>query len=169
MLIVPGGCLTHFVITLAIIIPRILRDLPPQAYLINARAAVDRGDHRGALQPCRQALELLANKIWRWLGQCDLGVISVQLAGAGDQPSLRNLCDGLRARLKGARTFVHGDKERLLDALNQILGIPEQTLLWQYLNKGTHEEQDREDFDEGVVEQLVALMEQMNSLALRKS
>lgn len=149
--------------------PRILRDLPPQAYLINARAAVDRGDHRGALQPCRQALEMLANKIWRWLGQCDLGVISVQLAGAGDQPSLRNLCDGLRARLKGARTFVHGDKERLLDALNQILGIPEQTLLWQYLNKGTHEEQDREDFDEGVVEQLVALMEQMNSLELRKS
>lgn len=52
--------------------PRVLRDLPPQAYLINARAAVDRGDHRGALQPCRQALEMIANKVWRWLGQYDL-------------------------------------------------------------------------------------------------
>jgi hypothetical protein len=55
----------------------------------------------------------------------------------------------------------------LLDAFGQILGIPEQTLIWQYLNKGTHEEQDREDFDEGIVEQLVALMEGMNTLRLR--
>lgn len=147
--------------------PRVLRDLPPQAYLINARAAVNRGDHRGALQPCRQALEMLANKIWRWLGKCGLGLISVKLAGVGDQPSLHNLCEGLRARLNGARTFEHRDKLPLLDALEQILGIPEQTLLWQYLNKGTHEEQDREDFDEGLVDQLVVLMEEMNALRLR--
>ncbi|MFA8091447.1 AAA family ATPase [Klebsiella oxytoca] len=147
--------------------PHVLRNLPPQAYLINARAAVDRGDHRGALQPCRQALEMLANKIWRWLGKCELGVISVQLAGTGDQPTLRNLCDGLRKRLNGAHTFEHDDKQPLLDAFGQILNISEQTLLWQYLNKGTHEEQNRDDFDEGVVEQLVTLMERMNALRLR--
>ncbi|MEL4274010.1 AAA family ATPase [Shewanella xiamenensis] len=148
--------------------PRVLRDLPPQAYLINARAAVDRGDHRGALQPCRQALEMLANKIWRWLGKNDLSVISVKLAGVGDQPSLRNLCEGLRTRINGAHTFKHEDKQPLIDALGQILGIPEQTLLWQYLNKGNHEEQDREDFDEGIVEQLLSLMEGINSLRLSK-
>lgn len=147
--------------------PRVLRDVPPQAYLLNARAAVARGDHRGALQPCRQALELLVNKVWRWLGECDLGVISVKLAGVGDQPALRNLCEGLRARLNSARTFEHAEKQPVLDAMEQILGIPEQTLIWQYLNKGTHEEQDREDFDEGVVEQLVTLMEGMNALRLR--
>ncbi|TNB98539.1 chromosome segregation protein SMC [Pseudomonas jessenii] len=147
--------------------PRVLRDLPPQAYLVNARAAVDRGDHRGALQPSRQALEMLANKIWRWLGRCDLGVISVKLAGVGDQPSLRNLCDGIRSRLNGANTFEHVDKQPLLDALGQVVGIPEQNFLWQYLNKGTHEEQDRDDFDEGQVERLVALLEGMNALRLR--
>lgn len=147
--------------------PHVLRNVPPQAYLTNARAAVDRGDHRGALQPCRQALELLANKIWRWLGQCELGLISVQLVSATDQPSLRNLCEGLRSRLNGARTFEHADKAPVLQALDQILGIPEQTLMWQYLNKGTHEEQDREDFDEDVVERLVHLMEGINALRLR--
>lgn len=147
--------------------PRVLRNLPPQAYLINARAAIDRGDHRGALQPCRQALEMLTRKVWRWLGQCDLGTISVKVAGAGAEPTLRNLCDSLRARLKRASTFEHGDKQSLLDALDQILGIPERTLIWQYLNKGTHEEENRDDFDEGVVEQLVILMEGMNTLGLR--
>jgi recombinational DNA repair ATPase RecF len=147
--------------------PRVIRNVPPQAYLTIAREAIDRGDHRGALQPCRQGLEMLANKIWRWLGRLDLGVISVKLAGVGDQPSLRNLCDGIRKRLCDAHAFEHEDKQPLLDAFGQILGIPEQTLIWQYLNKGTHEEQDREDFDEGIVEQLVALMEGMNTLRLR--
>ncbi|CAO3300829.1 AAA family ATPase [Stenotrophomonas maltophilia] len=147
--------------------PRVLRDVPPQAYLVNARAALERGDHRGALQPSRQALEMLANKIWRWLGKCELGMISVKVAGVGDQPSLRNLCDGLRARLHGAHTFNHDDKQPLLDAFGQLLGIGEQTFMWQYLNKGTHEEQDREDFDGGEVERLVALMEGMNALRLR--
>tara|TARA_R110002126_G_scaffold96467_1_gene225609 strand:- start:347 stop:622 length:276 start_codon:yes stop_codon:yes gene_type:complete len=89
------------------------------------------------------------------------------LAGVGDQPALRNLCESLRARLNSARTFEHVEKQPVLDAMEQILGIPEQTLIWQYLNKGTHEEQDREDFDEGVVEQLVTLMEGMNALRLR--
>lgn len=71
---------------------------------------------------------MLANKIWRWLGQCDLGVISVQLVE--QETNLHyEIYAMVCARLKGARTFVHGDKERLLDALNQIPGIPEQTLL----------------------------------------
>ncbi|MFP8966475.1 AAA family ATPase [Pokkaliibacter sp. CJK22405] len=148
--------------------PRVLRNVPPQAYLVHARAAVDRGDHRGALQPCRQALELLANKTWRWLGQWDQGVISVKLAGVGDQPTLRNLCESLRVKLNSARAFDHEDKQPWLDAMEQILGIPDQTLLWQYLNKGTHEEQDREDFDEEVVEQLVILMEEVNALRMRR-
>ncbi|WP_267400516.1 AAA family ATPase [Pseudomonas sp. GM_Psu_2] len=147
--------------------PRVVRGGPPLAYLMNARAAVDRGDHRAALQPCRQAWEMLANRIWRWLGQCELGSISVKLGSATDQPSLRNVSEALRARLNGADTFQHDDKAPVLHALGELLGIPRPTLMWQYLNKGTHEEQDREDFDEQVVEQLVQLLEGVNALRLR--
>lgn len=147
--------------------PHVVRGGPPLAYLMNARAAVDRGDHRAALQPCRQAWEMLANRIWKWLGQCDLGSISVKLGSATDQPSLRNVSEALRTRLNGADTFEHDDKAPVLHALGELLGIPRPTLMWQYLNKGTHEEQDREDFDEQVVEQLVQLLEGVNALRLR--
>ncbi len=47
------------------------------------------------------------------------------------------------------------------------LYLGEQTLVWRYLNKGTHEEADREDFDAGVVEDVVQLLETMNALRLR--
>ena len=148
--------------------PRVLRNLPPQAYLIKARDAINQGDHRGALQPCRQALEMLAYKIWRWLGKNNLGVISVKLAGEGDQPTLRNLCESLYSNLNKTLTFEHNDKQPLLDGLAKILGISTATPLWHYLNKGTHEEVDREDFDEEVVEELVCLMEKINKLELKK-
>lgn len=147
--------------------PKVLRNLQPQAYILLARAAVDRGDHRAAMQSSRQALEMLTLKIWKWLGKCDQGVLTVQLARDGDQPGLSNLCGSIRSKLRGAKTFEHVDKQPLVDALTQILGIGEQTLIWKYLNKGTHEEVDREDFDGGVVEHVVQLLEGMNALRLR--
>ncbi|MNM11165.1 recombination protein F [compost metagenome] len=147
--------------------PRVIRNVPPQAYLVLARSAVDRGDHRAALQFSRQALEMLTSKIWKWLGKCSQGVLTVQLARDGDQPSLSNLCTSICSKLRGANSFEHPDKQPLIDALGQILGIGEQTLIWGYLNKGTHEEADREDFDAGVVVQVVALLEGINTLRLR--
>lgn len=147
--------------------PHVVRGGPPLAYLMKARAAVDRGDHRDALSPCRQAWEMLANRIWKWLGECGLGLISVKLGSATDQPSLKNLSDALRLRLHSANTFEHANKAPVLAALDEILGIPRPTPMWQYLNKGTHEEEDRDDFDEQVVERLVQLLEGVNALRLR--
>jgi hypothetical protein len=40
-------------------------------------------------------------------------------------------------------------------------------LVWVYLNKGTHEEANREDFDVGVVELVVQTLESLNALQLR--
>jgi len=59
------------------------------------------------------------------------------------------------------------DKQPLIDALARTLGIGEQTLVWRYLNKGTHEEADRDDVEAGVVEDVVQLLESMNALRLR--
>ena len=61
------------------------------------------------------------------------------------EPALRNLCESLRAKLRGATTFTHNDKTAVIEALEVILGIPEQSLVWLYLNKGTHEEANRDD------------------------
>ncbi|WP_031322048.1 AAA family ATPase [Pseudomonas putida] len=147
--------------------PRVIRNVPPQAYLILARAAVDRGDHRAALQSSRQALEMLTLKIWKWLGRCGLGLLTAQLSRDGDQPGLSNLCGSICSKLRTTPTFEHADKQPLIDSLAQILGIGEQNLIWTYLNKGTHEEMDRDDFDAGQVELVVELLEAINALRMR--
>ncbi|WP_302074302.1 hypothetical protein [Burkholderia glumae] len=55
-----------------------------------------------------------------------------------------------------------------MNALDAILGIPSTTLVWTYLNKGTHEEADREDFDRAQVTLVIETLEQIDAVELRQ-
>jgi len=44
------------------------------------------------------------------------------------------------------------------EGLQEMLSIPERHMAWQYLNKGTHDEEDREDFEIGVVRKIVGAL-----------
>ncbi|WP_417663572.1 hypothetical protein [Pseudomonas sp.] len=135
-------------------------------YLQQARAALGIGDWRNALGASRQALEMLTDKIWKWLGKNDLGVITLPVAGRGAEPNLRNLCEVLKKRLDDARTFVHQDKPGVAQGLGDVIGVPVQSNVWTYLNKGIHEEADRDDYDPNLVRTIVETLERMNQLRL---
>nr|CCP38528.1 hypothetical protein BN444_00246 [Xanthomonas translucens pv. translucens DSM 18974] len=136
-------------------------------YVEMARAARDELNDRGALDASRKAIEMLTEKVWRWLGSHEHGTISVQLAGVGAEPALRNLCEALRRKITSAQAFIHVNKPPVVAALDRVLGIPEQNLVWVYLNKGTHEEADRDDFDGNEVESVVTTLEELEALDLR--
>ena len=148
--------------------PRVNGNVPSRNYVDMARAAKEELNDRGALDASRKALEMLSEKIWQWLGSHELGTISLKLAGVGAEPVLRNLCEALRGKMNSANTFTHANKPIILSALDRILGIPEQNLVWLYLNKGTHEEADRDDFDANEVESVVVTLEELESLDLRR-
>lgn len=147
--------------------PRVVGNQNSLNYLANARAALNLGNSRDALGSARQALEMLTGRLWKWLAKCDHGVLTVKLAGAGAEPGLRNLCESIRARLREATTFAHPDKAPVSDALGVILGIPEASFVWMYLNKGTHEEVNRDDFDAAIVETILQTLEAVDRLRLR--
>jgi len=147
--------------------PRVRPDVGSLNYLVRARAALDRFDPRDALSYARKSLEMLANKAWKWLESHGVGDISVQMEGPGRDPQLRGLCEALRRRLNAAQFFVHLSKQPLLDDLNRVLGIPEQNLVWLLLNKGTHEEPNRDDFDLQHVRTVLEVLEAIDQLELR--
>ena len=135
-------------------------------YMTQARTALDMGDWRNALGAARQSLEMLADKVWRWLGKHELGQLTVPLAGRGAEPALRNLCEALKRRLDDARTFVHQDKPALVQGLGAVLGVPAPSNVWLYLNKGIHEEANRDDYDPNLVRTIVENLEALNQLQL---
>lgn len=147
--------------------PRVTGNIPSANYIAKARAAREALNDRDALAASRQALEMLSEKTWRWLGSHDLGVLNLMLAGVGAEPGLRNLCEALVKKLRDSPTFNHASKEPLLIAYGRVLGIPANNLVWTYLNKGTHEEADRDDFDGELVESVVQTLEELDRLDLR--
>lgn len=147
--------------------PRVTGNVPSANYIAKARAAREALNDRDALAASRQALEMLGEKTWRWLGSHDQGVLNLMLAGVGAEPGLRNLCEALVKKLRDSQTFNHANKEPLLAAYGRILGIPVTNLVWTYLNKGTHEEADRDDFDGELVETVVQTLEELDRLDLR--
>lgn len=147
--------------------PRVTGNVPSKNYVIKARASKDSLDDREALAACRQGLEMLSQKVWRWLSSHDLGLLSLQIAGVGTEPGLRNLCEAIFKKLNDTATFTHANKPLLVTAYGQILGIPAANLVWTYLNKGTHEEANRDDFDAVLVETVVQTLETLDGLDLR--
>jgi recombinational DNA repair ATPase RecF len=147
--------------------PRVTGNVPSRNYVVKARASKNALDDREALACSRQALEMLSEKTWRWLASHDLGVLNLQLAGVGAEPSLRNLCEALMKRLNDTTTFTHANKPLLVVAYGRILGIPAANLVWTYLNKGTHEEANRNDFDGALVESVIQTLEDLDGLDLR--
>lgn len=148
--------------------PRITRNIPTANYIARARAACDTLNHRDALAASRQALEMLSEKVWGWMVSHNLGLLNVPLAGMGAEPALRNLCDALAKKLREDGHFNHVNKAAIVAAFDRILGIPANNLIWTYLNKGTHEEVDRDDFDGDHVESVVATLEELGRLDLRR-
>ena len=84
-------------------------------YIARARAGREVLNDRDALAACRQALELLSEKVWKWLSSHDQGVLTLQITAAGAEPHLRNLCDSLLKKLRSAATSQHANKEPLMD------------------------------------------------------
>lgn len=148
--------------------PRVNPEVGSQNYLARARQAInDRFDPRDALSYARKSLEMVTHKAWKWLESHRVGSISVQIEGPGKEPQLRTLCTALRRKLVDTRTFTHDSKEPLLENLNTILGIPEDNLVWTLLNKGAHEEPDRDDFDTQHVQTVLRVLGEIDRLELR--
>ena len=128
-------------------------------YLRRAHERLEDGDQRQALASSRQALENLTARVWKSVMNADdaLARMALVLRGPASEPELRNLIGELsKAVDKGIQQgrLVGGAWTRRQEAFHEILAVPEATLAWRYLNKGTHDG-DGEDFEIGIVRQIV--------------
>jgi ABC-type glutathione transport system ATPase component len=145
--------------------PRVLRDVRSSAYIDKARTDLARFQLRDALANSRRALELLSNKAWKWLVSHELGELRLTMHGPTAPLNVRDLCDAIRIKLADSVRFDHPSKQPLQAALEEILSAS--NLTWRYLNGGTHEEEDRDEFDRVEVELVVSRLERIDALELR--
>lgn len=128
-------------------------------YIAQAEACLADNNPRGALSHSRQALEGLLHRMWKRLGKDapDLAHFSLELRAPGTAPETRNIADVLLSAI--TKALAAGTLKEPWDVrreqLDAILKAKVNSRAWFSLNKGIHEEGDREDFEEPTVRRIV--------------
>ena len=135
----------------------------PRNYILAARGHINQNEVRDALTKSRQALESLAKgKVWRYISRYGDGNLSLKLRSSSAPIELRNLTEQLKSKI-GKQDFSAPNKEAVLPPIDTLLGLNGDSREWRYLNKGTHEENDRAEFDRHTVEAIVSALEHIDA------
>lgn len=135
----------------------------PRNYILAARGHIDRNEIRDALAKSRQALEVLTKgKVWQYVHRHGDGNLSLKLRSAKAPIELRNLAEQLKSKINSG-SFSDPQKNIIFAPLDALLGLNGESREWRYLNKGTHEENDRAEFDRSTVEEIIANLESLDS------
>lgn len=135
-------------------------------YLLRARQFLDEGDQRQCLAFCRQALENVTAKTWKKISgkSRELAQLKLPIAPPIFKPELGALTQALNKALTEGiqRGQLTGQAMTELSAgFQEILNVPNSQLIWSYFNKGTHDEEDREDFEIQAVRQTYAALDRI--------
>lgn len=133
---------------------RVNFEQPTLNYLEKAKVALSKDEKRECLRNCRTALENITATLWKKLDKKYNTQIAVKLRTLSGPPDLMSIVNGLRKFLE--KTVNDLKFKRIIDILCYISGL-EKThhTIWNYLNKGTHEESEKKEFDKGIVQQLL--------------
>ena len=125
----------------------------PRHYLAVASQSYEEGRMRDTLSYVRKSFEELLNRLWRKISNKKLSAqISVGMRGPGS-PDLMSLATGLYQFLSKNDVTIF---QEALPCLAVILGQSDKNKVeWNYLNKGTHEEDQAEEFDAIVIRQML--------------
>ncbi|BCN92772.1 ATPase [Thiomicrorhabdus immobilis] len=142
---------------------RVNMNSSPRHYILAARTHINAMERREALAKARQALEVLTkDKIWKYVHKHGDGSLSIKLRGAKAPLELRNLTEQLKSKINKG-DFGDPNKDNILIPLTFLLGLNGDSREWRYLNKGTHEESDRAEFDRNTVDQIITYLEQIEA------
>jgi len=137
-------------------------DCAPRNYIIAARGHFDRNEIRDALTKSRRALESLTKgKIWQYVHKHGDGNLSLKLRSPAAPIGLRNISEQLKAKI-GKGDFGDQNKNLVYDPIDALLGLNGDSREWRYFNKGTHEENDRAEFDRSSVLVIISALESLD-------
>lgn len=122
-------------------------------YLNKASSHFEENSYRDCLMECRRALENLSNSLWKKASKKYIFQISYKVRSPNAPPDLMGIVNSLKKELTALKVT---DFESNLKILTWLAGLETaNNQIWSYLNKGTHEESDRDDFDSKIVQEVL--------------
>jgi len=131
-------------------------------YLVLAKKHYDASDDKEALYNCRCALENIVTRLWKKISQKYKAGLSVEMRAPSVPPDLMTLVQSLNSFIK------KNDIKNIFqvnDIFDYLIGLESTyAVIWEYLNKGTHEEEGRDDFDHSIVNDIINNLFELDAL-----
>lgn len=122
-------------------------------YLNKASEHIDEHSYRDCLMECRRALENLSNDLWYRASKKYVFQVSYKVRAPFLPPDLMGIVNSLKKELTALKV---SDFDTSLNILAWLAGLEtKNNQIWNYLNKGTHEESERDDFDPIIVKEVL--------------
>ena len=130
-------------------------------YLNKAWEHIDEHSYRDCLMECRRALENLSNDLWVRASKKYVFQVSYKVRAPFLPPDLMSIVNSLRSELTKLKV---SDFDSSIEILIWLSGIEtKNNQIWNYLNKGTHEESERDDFDSVIVKEVLENLVQLET------
>lgn len=135
----------------------------PRNYIIAAKKHYENNEIRDALIKSRLALESLTKgKVWSYARKYGDANLSIKMHSATSPIELRNLTEQLKIKIEKPY-FIASNKNTILEPIKKLLGLDGNSREWRYLNKGTHDEKDRTEFNQYTVKQIINILENLDA------
>lgn len=138
-------------------------DKYPRNYIKAASECLQRRSLRDALMNSRRAVENINIRIWEEYRKTGGGLISLSFRQYNKPCDTRTLAEQLKSKFS-KDNYVGPKKEVISENLGKLLGISGDSPEWRYLNKGTHEETDREEFELGTVKEIIDALTKLDEV-----
>jgi len=138
-------------------------DKYPRNYIKAASECLQRRSLRDALMNSRRAVENINIRIWEEYRKTGGGMISLSFRQYNKPCDTRTLAEQLKSKF--SKDNYAGPKKKVIsENLGKLLGISGDSPEWRYLNKGTHEETDREEFELGTVKEIIDALTKLDEV-----
>jgi hypothetical protein len=150
----------HFIVDMSKRMIRVKYD-SHENYLHKIETACNNSNWSSALYNSRCCLENLSHRLWKRLGKLYKTEFTVVIRAPGGIPDLMSVVNSLH---KYTKKINSDDKySEILQILEYFLGLnSKSSICWQYLNKGTHEEEGKLEFDHLIVREIWEKLKQLD-------
>jgi DNA repair exonuclease SbcCD ATPase subunit len=137
----------------------------PRNYLVIAHNKLIENQYRDCLANCRRALENILYRLWKKVGRKYNIQVTVQLRTPESKPDLMGTAQALNKIIKKQ---TNGEFLEVSTILEELIGEKHKHRTeWNYLNKGTHDEERVSEFDQTVVKDIMSLLEAMDDKVMQ--
>jgi energy-coupling factor transporter ATP-binding protein EcfA2 len=123
-------------------------------YLHRIGEACNDANWSEALYNCRCCLECLSHKLWRRLSNKEFKTeFAVVIRSPNGIPDLMTVITSMNKFLK--KIDKANEYTKITEIFDYLIGLSSKsTIIWNYLNKGTHVEEGRSEFDSSIVKEI---------------